>query len=307
MTDAPEDPGAADEAALVSVAIGPRNREFYERYLAAAGERFRPSWNWPAFFVTGFWLLYRKLWLEALGYLLGVPVAIGVLVGVPLILLGVAEPVADNVLLGVSLAVTFLLFPLYANALYAAKLRRLLRKARQSHGDPASRTRWLARHGGTSWAWLVLLVVPMIGILGAVSLPAYQSYVRNAESVRVQSHYEEAVRIVRSGMAAADADLQLDRRSLVELETAWNRPEYWVEHLNGQGWTRPDGGAAFAAVEQDETGVIGVRASGSLLDGSYVVTLSRPQYGEFAHLPVERTSIRWANTGAQRAPDGRGL
>src|SRR3954465_13885390 len=44
-------------------AIGP-NSGYYLKYFEAfdSGES-KASWHWPAFFVTSFWFLYRKMWL----------------------------------------------------------------------------------------------------------------------------------------------------------------------------------------------------------------------------------------------------
>ncbi len=32
------------------------------------------KWNWPVFFATFPWLLYRKMWMYSLGYMIGVPI-----------------------------------------------------------------------------------------------------------------------------------------------------------------------------------------------------------------------------------------
>ena len=58
-------------------AIGEKNADFYlSRFHHFDSNGVRPSWNWPAFFFTFYWLLYRKMGLFALVYvLLPIPLA----------------------------------------------------------------------------------------------------------------------------------------------------------------------------------------------------------------------------------------
>ncbi len=44
----------------------------------------------------------------------------------------------------------------------------------------------------------LMIVVAIIGILAAVALPAYQDYIATANMTKVNSHYEEAVRVTRA-------------------------------------------------------------------------------------------------------------
>ncbi|MEX2327763.1 MAG: prepilin-type N-terminal cleavage/methylation domain-containing protein, partial [Pseudomonadales bacterium] len=44
----------------------------------------------------------------------------------------------------------------------------------------------------------LMIVVAIIGILAAVALPAYQDYIKTANMTKVNSHYEEAVRLART-------------------------------------------------------------------------------------------------------------
>ena len=50
--------------------LGPKNQEYYlqrfEEY--EANGKTTIGWHWPAFFITFYWLLYRKMWLAALLY-----------------------------------------------------------------------------------------------------------------------------------------------------------------------------------------------------------------------------------------------
>ena len=80
---APDD-APASEGELMEAAIGPKNTHYYlERFHEfATGGRYA-SWNWPAFFVPLFWMLYRKMWLHAALYFLALPVVMLVVCGAP--------------------------------------------------------------------------------------------------------------------------------------------------------------------------------------------------------------------------------
>ena len=50
--------------------IGPKNQDYYLRQFSRFDDEGKAgaSWHWPAFFVSFYWLLYRKMWLNALMY-----------------------------------------------------------------------------------------------------------------------------------------------------------------------------------------------------------------------------------------------
>ena len=48
----------------------------------------------------------------------------------------------------------------------------------------------------------LMMVVAIIGILVAVSLPAYESYVTTANTAKVNRHYEEGLDFVRAELHA---------------------------------------------------------------------------------------------------------
>ena len=61
-------PRSADE--FYKAAVGHKNQDYYLRHFARfdSNGKVGVSWHWPAFFVTFYWFLYRKMWLNALLY-----------------------------------------------------------------------------------------------------------------------------------------------------------------------------------------------------------------------------------------------
>ncbi len=144
---------------LLTAAIGPKNSDYYINFFKRSGGKdWVASWNWPAFLVTSLWLLYRKLWLGFLLYVFVLPMMLALVMGVAGAVAG--ETVGMVVYLIGVCALAFG-FPVYANAMYMSKLRSLIRKAEQQAADRAGQLSYLARHGGTSWIWILLSVIPI--------------------------------------------------------------------------------------------------------------------------------------------------
>lgn len=141
------------------------------------------SWHWPAFFFTLFWLLRRKLWGYAVAYFF-LPGLLSVLLSVVDVALGangrLATPGAILILVAV-----WVLPPLFAHALYYRRTNAAIAQVRRASPDEAAQLAMLRQMGGTSWAPLLVLLVPLIGILAAIALPAYQDYVIRAKVAEV--------------------------------------------------------------------------------------------------------------------------
>ena len=74
----PELEPALTQDEMYRALIGHKNQDYYLNEFAkfdAAGKTSN-SWHWPAFFVTFYWLLYRKMWPTAVLYYLAPTVAI---------------------------------------------------------------------------------------------------------------------------------------------------------------------------------------------------------------------------------------
>lgn len=162
-------------------AIGYKKADYYlSRFDRFDLQGVGVSWNWPAFFVSFYWLLYRKMWVWALLYfLLPIPLAI-----VEAILLPVSEAAVGLVYV-VYLAGVFILLPMYANALYYRHLNKKIERAKSFSNDKEKRLRMVAAEGGTSSVALIVVLIfvfiAIIGILAAIAIPAYQDYVTRAK------------------------------------------------------------------------------------------------------------------------------
>jgi len=160
---------------LYAIAIGEPNQERYLTLFARFDQQGGSSlgWHWPAFFFTFYWLVYRKMWLVALSYLI-VPslAALG--------LMAAASRFGDGAVgwgFGIYIVLIFLLPPLVADGVYYRSCRRrvdaALRRSNNADDHRASLRRW----GGTLPAavmTLFLLVSPaVICGLAAIMLVAY--------------------------------------------------------------------------------------------------------------------------------------
>jgi hypothetical protein len=151
----------------------------------------RLGWNWPAFFITGPYFLYRKMWLWGVLYMFYPLILIAVLgVGAAVTMSGGKPSESAMGTLGIVALVLFfapwILLPVYANSLYWRKINKLIDELpRTVASQPDKRSRRLAGNGGTS------IVVPLVvslfgglfgmGMMAAISIPAYQDYTIRAQ------------------------------------------------------------------------------------------------------------------------------
>jgi len=191
----PRASSAADPRELYALAIGDKNRDYYlRRFEEFDREGTKFGWNWPAFFFTFWWLMYRKMWGKAaLYFILPNIIAAGI---------GASAAVAPGFAVFAYCAYLLGLFvipPLISNGGYYRHCQKLIASARNTSNNPQAQFAVLARKGGTSNIALILVmvmaIVAGIGILAAIALPAYQDYTTRAK----------AMNALRYGKAAAAA------------------------------------------------------------------------------------------------------
>ncbi len=116
----------------------------------------------------------------------------------------------------------------------------------------------------------LMIVVAIIGILAAVALPAYQDYIATANMTKVNSHYEEAVRLTRSTMVKGNTQAALGLANTMPTNAA-----SWISLYNPGGSLAPGGGAAYnSGASNAANGIIGVTA------GTNIVTIIKPNYDQ---------------------------
>ncbi|HEY7642519.1 MAG TPA: pilin [Steroidobacteraceae bacterium] len=145
------------------------------------------SWNWPAFFVSFFWLLYRRMYLPALAYFFLWPFTVLVLMSIVSVMAGPA--VAAILGWSTQLLGAFVVFPMFANALYHWHVRRRIAKmalTAPSHAALVERLIGSASGGAPIIVAIACVIgVTWFGILAAIAIPAYQDYTIRAQVAEV--------------------------------------------------------------------------------------------------------------------------
>lgn len=186
--------------------IGHKNQEYYLNEFAkfdAAGKT-STSWHWPAFFVTFYWLLYRKMWPTAVLYYFTPTIAfliIAILGGIFGAIFGFST--STGIFVGVVYLVyfiaSFILPALHANALYYKHCKKEIARITARKATKQKTIDELIYNGGTSWIaiiFIVFYIVLVIGMLAAIAIPAYQDYTikaRITEALTVEKMAAQSV------------------------------------------------------------------------------------------------------------------
>lgn len=174
----------AFDADAYAAAIGPKATDYYLDEFEKLHDGRSAAWHWPAFFVTLFWLMRRRMWGKAAIYVVGSWV---------LSLFG-SVMFAVSAWLGavyqLALAIGFFVVPaMVANRLYFQHCTRLIENATKEARNRDQALGIVSGRGGTSGGAfalaLVVVLIGFVGILAAVALPAYQDYTIRAKATEV--------------------------------------------------------------------------------------------------------------------------
>jgi tetratricopeptide (TPR) repeat protein len=154
-----EEPHEVDEN-LYEAILGERNCIYYLtkfKYFDWQPIDLKESWNWAAFFGSGIWGLYRKMygWFFAF--------------------LGIAALSAACVMKGeyalclIVFIVPWVAFAVYANSLYHNRMKKIIAAAQLSITDKSKLIEYLRYEGGVNaWVVWVCILLPVAGILSTI-------------------------------------------------------------------------------------------------------------------------------------------
>lgn len=171
--------------------VGPNNRDWYvSRFSRLEEGESRLGWHWPAFFITFYWLLYRKMWLYALLYLVA-PFLLAIPIGA-IVAAATSTPGSQALLSGlVWFGGYWLLPPMFATSIYYKHCNAKIDAVASTTPSKARQLSVLGQKGGTNMVAAVvigvLFFVFVTGIVAAIAIPAYQQYATKAKLVHAES------------------------------------------------------------------------------------------------------------------------
>jgi Tfp pilus assembly major pilin PilA len=172
------DSNSAQNEELYRAAVGDSKAGYYlplfYRFDQGGG---RISWNWPALFVPLFWMIYRRMYGLAAAYFFLYPLALVILLAIVSAVVGEATAALSYWLILIGGRV---LIAMFANALYHWRVRkRIDNLAAHAPSHEALVQRLIGQSSGNAPLVAAVVVVGsvfLIGILAAISIPAYQDY-----------------------------------------------------------------------------------------------------------------------------------
>lgn len=156
-----------NSTSLYEAAIGERNQAYYLdkfEHFDDAGDGFHASWNWAAYFFTGFWALYRKMY----GWFFATFAFV--------IILNIAMKLNPAPAVGLLYLVPGFCFAIFGNSLYHRKVKAQIANAQESNNDDRKVIKRLnASSGVHRWALYIFGPISVIGIVAATAIPTYQN------------------------------------------------------------------------------------------------------------------------------------
>jgi hypothetical protein len=166
MAEGVEDAPASEER--LRAAIGPR-ADYYLRHWREVDEKRKSyDWNWAACFANVYWLVFRKMWLALVLFILA---------NVAVSLIGTAIPALNKYVTVLLILLTFVTGS-YGNLFYRRQIRKLV-----ASGAPAEQ---LQRRGGTSPLSLIIALVLTVA-LGALAAKPIMQQIEAQRAARLHS------------------------------------------------------------------------------------------------------------------------
>jgi Tfp pilus assembly major pilin PilA len=170
--------------ALYRAAVGAKKADFYVpkfiRFDALNASKL--SWNWPAFFVSFYWFLYRRMYANWAIYCVFIPILLAVVTDIAERFL--SQQPGQWIYAGVTFGYSFVVLPLFANFLYYRAVKQRIEALSVKVQEPAAQLLVLDNTPHTSNVVVVLIPfvgVAIMGILAAIAIPAYQAYTIRAQ------------------------------------------------------------------------------------------------------------------------------
>ena len=90
----------------------------------------------------------------------------------------------------------------------------------------------------------LMIVVAIIGILAAVALPAYQDYVISANSAKLNAHFEQGARFVKSELTRRRSVMALGADTPANVSDPLDSTAEWLTYIAAEmsSATAPEGG-----------------------------------------------------------------
>ncbi len=137
----------------------------------------------------------------------------------------------------------------------------------------------------------LLIVIAIIGIVAAVGLPAYRSYIETAKMSKTSSAYEYAIRLVQQEFTKDTTRLSVGLVSSLPASE-----EEWIEILNSNdSATAPGGGPMYVSDQVVNQNAADASGAISILhdQARQRVTIRRPRYLSLTafRAVIERDSI----------------
>jgi len=145
---------------LYEATLGERNRIYYltkfEQY-DQKGSGLKASWNWPAFFFSYIWVLYRKMYGWFFAYL-------------GIFLLAMFLEIAGFAWWpSITITLVWITFTIYANSLYHNNIKNKITAAQENVKDDPKLLEHLRHRGGVHrWVIWTSIALTVLYILGAI-------------------------------------------------------------------------------------------------------------------------------------------